>query len=196
MRIILASGSPRRRALLDQIGLCYEAITPQTDEVWDERLSPEENVASISRKKAEAARRQTGDDGALFIAADTMVFIGGERLGKPRDEADAYRMLTRLSGQTHYVRTALTLSRGGRMETAVETTAVTFRTITEQEKRAYIRTGDAMDKAGAYGVQGKAALFVTGIEGDYFNVMGLPVQRLGQMLADFGVEVLTEEEAE
>lgn len=102
-------------------------------------------------------------------------------------------MLTSLSGRTHHVRTGLTLCRGARLETRVETTAVTFRPLTDGEKWSYIRTGDPMDKAGAYGVQGKAALFVTGIQGDYFNVMGLPLCLLGRMLADFGVELFSGE---
>lgn len=191
MRIILASQSPRRRQLLGQIGVEYfEILVPEADESYDPALPPEEIVASICRKKAKAAGALADDPGALIIAADTMVFLGGLRLGKPRDQVDAYTMLSALSGRTHHVCTGVTVCQGGRMETRPETTDVIFRPLTEAEIRAYIRTGDPMDKAGAYGVQGMAALFVSGIRGDYFNVMGLPLHLLGRMLAGFGVELL------
>ena len=123
-----------------------------------------------------------------------MVFLGGLRLGKPRDQVDAYTMLSALSGRTHQVCTGVSVCRGERMETRTETTAVTFRELTQDEIWGYIRTGDPMDKAGAYGVQGRAALFVTGIQGDYFNVMGLPLCLLGRMLEEFGVKLFSEEE--
>lgn len=193
-RIILASQSPRRRQLLAQTGLTdFEVLVPQADEGYDPDAAPEEIVASICRKKGRAAQALVQDPEALIIAADTMVFLDGLRLGKPKDEADAFAMLTALSGRTHHVCTGVALCRGGRLETRSETTAVTFRPVTEREIRAYIRTGDPMDKAGSYGVQGKAALFVSRIEGDYFNVMGLPLYLLGRMLADFGVDLFAEE---
>ncbi|MDE7262649.1 MAG: Maf family protein [Oscillospiraceae bacterium] len=193
-RIILASQSPRRRQLLAQTGLTdFTVLVPQADESCGPGVSPEEAVCSISRKKCQAAQALAGDPEALIISADTMVFLDGMRLGKPRDEADAFAMLSSLSGRTHHVCTGVTVSQGSRTETRAETTAVTFRPITEREIWAYIRTGDPMDKAGSYGVQGKAALFVSGIQGDYFNVMGLPLHLLGQMLADFGVDLFAEE---
>lgn len=193
-RIILASQSPRRRQLLAQTGLTdFEILVPRADESYDPDASPEEIVSSICRKKGLAAQALAGDPEALIITADTMVFLDGLRLGKPRDEADAFSMLSALSGRTHRVCTGLTLCRGPRMETRSESTAVTFRPLLEREIWAYIRTGDPMDKAGSYGVQGKAALFVSRIEGDYFNVMGLPVHLLGHMLADFGVDLFAEE---
>ena len=195
MRIILASQSPRRRQLLGQIGVEYfEILVPEADESYDPALPPEEIVASICRKKATAAGTLADDPGALIIAADTMVFLGGLRLGKPRDQVDAYTMLSALSGRTHQVCTGVSVCRGERMETRTETTAVTFRELTQDEIWGYIRTGDPMDKAGAYGVQGRAALFVTGIQGDYFNVMGLPLCLLGRMLEEFGVKLFSEEE--
>ena len=195
MRIILASQSPRRRQLLGQIGVEYfEILVPEADESYDPALPPEEIVASICRKKATAAGALADDPGALIIAADTMVFLGGLRLGKPRDQVDAYTMLSALSGRTHQVCTGVSVCRGERMETRTETTAVTFRELTQDEIWGYIRTGDPMDKAGAYGVQGRAALFVTGIQGDYFNVMGLPLCLLGRMLEEFGVKLFSEEE--
>lgn len=188
-RIILASQSPRRRQLLDQIGLTgYEILVPQADESYEPSLPPAEIVRSISRKKAEAASRLAGDSEALIIAADTMVFLDSLRLGKPHSEQEAYSMLTSLSGRTHEVITGITVLQGSRLETCSDMTGVTFRSLTDAEKWSYIRTGEPMDKAGAYGVQGKAALFVTGINGDYFNVMGLPLHLLGQMLSSFGMD--------
>lgn len=191
---ILASQSPRRRELLTQIGVReFKILVPEADESYDPALSPQEIVCSICRKKAIAARALAGDDDAIIITADTMVFLDGLRLGKPTDEADAARMLRSLSGRTHQVCTGVTVLRGDKLVTEAETTAVTFRPLTDSEITAYIRSGDPMDKAGSYGIQGKPALFVSGIEGDYFNVMGLPLHRLGQMLKQFGVDLFSEE---
>lgn len=189
-RIILASQSPRRRQLLEQIGLeDFDILVPDADESYDPALSPQEIVGSICQKKAEAARALAQDGDALLIAADTMVFLDGLRLGKPHSQEEAHAMLRALSGRTHHVCTGVTVCRGERIDTRVETTGVAFRPLTDREIRCYIRTGEPMDKAGAYGVQGKAALFVSGIDGDYFNVMGLPLHLLGQMLEDFGVDL-------
>lgn len=189
-KIILASQSPRRRQLLRQIGLeDFTILVPQANESYDPSLPPEEIVASICRKKAEAARALADDPEAVIIAADTMVFLDGRPLGKPHSEAEARDMLRALSGRTHHVCTGVSVCRGARLETHTETTAVTFRPLTEGEIRDYAATGDPMDKAGAYGVQGKAALFVKRIQGDFFNVMGLPLCLLGQMLAEFGVDL-------
>lgn len=190
-RIILASQSPRRRQLLAQIGVTdFTVLVPDADESYDPALSPEEIVSSICRKKAEAARRLSDDPDAVIIAADTMVFLDGLRLGKPRGEEEAFSMLSALSGRTHHVCTGVTVCRGDRIQTRAETTEVLFRPLSEEEIRSYIRTGDPMDKAGAYGIQGRAALFVTGIRGDFFNVMGLPLHLLGRMLAEFGLSLL------
>lgn len=194
-RIILASQSPRRKQLLEQIGITnFDILVPRVEEDYDPSLSPEEIVSSICRKKGEAAGALAGDPKAVIIAADTMVFLDGLRLGKPQDQVDAFTMLSVLSGRTHRVCTGVTLCRGERMETRVETTAVTFRPLTQDEIWGYIRSGEPMDKAGAYGAQGKAALFVSRIEGDYFNVMGLPLYLLGKMLEDFGVRLFSAEE--
>lgn len=196
-QIILASQSPRRRQLLAQIGVeDFTILIPEADESYDPACSPQEIVGSICRKKALAARALADDPTAIIIAADTMVFLDGLRLGKPHSEQEAFEMLSALSGRTHQVCTGVTVTQGDRLDTRVETTGVTFRPMTEREIWAYIRTGDPMDKAGSYGVQGKAALFVSGIDGDYFNVMGLPLHLLGQMLADFNVELFPEEDAE
>lgn len=194
-RIILASQSPRRKQLLEQIGVKnFDILVPQADETFDPALPPEGIVASICRKKAEAARALAGDPDAVIIAADTMVFLGALRLGKPQDQVEAFTMLSALSGRRHQVCTGVTVSRRERMETKTETTAVAFRALTQDEIWGYIRSGEPLDKAGAYGVQGKAALFVSRMEGDYFNVMGLPLFLLGGMLADFGVNLFSEEE--
>ena len=130
------------------------------------------------------------DPGDLVIAADTVVAVDGQVLGKPRDRADALRMLAALSGRAHTVYTGVTLCRDGEVLTQHEATQVRFRTLTTAEMEAYVDTGEPMDKAGAYGIQGYGALLVEGIEGDYSNVVGLPVCRLGRMLARFGVDAL------
>ena len=189
-QIILASQSPRRRQLLGQMGLeDFTILVPQADESYDETASPQEIVSSICRKKAIAARELAQDSEAILITADTMVFLDGLRLGKPHSEEEAFAMLRALSGRAHHVCTGVTVCRGERLDTRCETTEVVFRPLTDGEIRSYIRSGEPMDKAGAYGIQGKAGLFVSGIVGDYFNVMGLPIHLLGQMLADFGVEL-------
>ena len=191
-RSSLACQSPRRRQLLGQIGLTdFDILVPDADESYDPSLTPQEIVLSISRKKAEAARTLAGDSDAVILAADTMVFLDGLRLGKPHSEAEAFEMLSALSGREHLVCTGVTVCRGDRLETRPETTAVRFADLTEEDIRRYIATGEPMDKAGAYGIQGLAALFVTGIAGDYFNVMGLPLHLVGEMLRSFGVELLS-----
>ena len=190
-RIILASQSPRRRQLLGQLGLeDFAILVPDVDESYDPALSPEEIVSSICRRKARAARDLSGDGDAVIIAADTMVFLDGLRLGKPHSREEAFQMLRSLSGREHQVRSGVTVCRGDRTETQCESTAVRFRPLTDREIWAYIDTGEPMDKAGAYGIQGLGALFVEGIRGDYCNVMGLPLFRLGRMLAGFGVDPL------
>lgn len=193
LQFILASQSPRRPQLLRQIGIAdFEIIVPDADETYDPALSPEQIVSSISRKKAEAVRPLAKD--ALVIAADTMVFLDGLRLGKPKTQEEAREMLTALSGRTHHVCTGVTVCLGSRVITEAETTDVTFRPLTGWEIASYVRTGEPMDKAGSYGVQGLGALFVERIDGDYFNVMGLPLCRLGRMLGKFGVDLFLQEE--
>ena len=189
-QIVLASGSPRRRELLQRIGITdFDVRVPQTEENFPEGLSPSEVVEYISREKAaSAAQLCTAEE--IVITADTMVFLDQARLGKPRDEADALRMLTALQGRHHTVCTGVTVRRGDDILTQSETTHVYFRPASEAELRAYIATGEPMDKAGAYGVQGKGALLVEKLDGDFFNVMGLPVLRLSRMLAHFGVQLL------
>ena len=186
-KIVLCSGSPRRQELLRRIGIeQFDIRVPQVEEAYPAGLSPRETVEYISREKAEAARRLCAED-EIFITADTMVFLDDARLGKPHDEADALRMLTALQGRRHTVCTGVSVGLGNHLETESEATEVVFRPATEAELRGYIRTGEPMDKAGAYGVQGKGALLVEGLHGDFFNVMGLPVLRLSRMLERFGV---------
>lgn len=188
--IVLASGSPRRRELLERIGVTdFTVRVPEAEESFPEGLTPSQVVEYISREKADAAARLCGS-GDIVITADTMVFLGQDRLGKPRDEAHALEMLTALQGRRHTVCTGVTVRQGERSLTESESTAVFFRPASEAELRAYIATGEPMDKAGAYGVQGRGALLVERLEGDFFNVMGLPVLRLSRMLARFGVTLL------
>ena len=190
MDIILASTSPRRKELLGQIGLKdYRILSPDVEEVLDEMLPPAQLVEGLSRQKALAVRGRVDEDDVI-IAADTVVSLEGEVLGKPADEMDAFKMLSALSGNRHQVYTGLTVIRGEQVVTDHEMTTVTFRDLDPEEIEHYIATGEPMDKAGAYGIQGIGALLVSGIDGDYFNVMGLPVYRLGRILAQFGVDVL------
>ncbi len=189
--IVLASGSPRRQELLRRIGIRdFSVVVPHADETYPAGLTAQETVAYIARKKAEAAQSLTAPDD-LVITADTMVFLGDERLGKPHDEAEALRMLTELSGNRHTVCTGVTVRRGDRLDCFTVSTDVFFRTASEAELRAYIRSGEPMDKAGAYGIQGLGALLVERIDGDFFNVMGLPVLRLAQSLKTFGIDLLS-----
>ena len=189
-KIVLAFGSPRRRELLTRMGIAdFDVRVPETEETYPPNLTPRETVEYISREKARAAAALCRPD-EIVITADTMVFLDGARLGKPRDEAHALEMLTALQGRRHTVCTGVTVCRGDYADTQSEETEVFFRPATEQELRAYIRTGEPMDKAGAYGIQGRGALLVEKIHGDFFNVMGLPVLRLSRMLLPLGVHCL------
>lgn len=188
MEIILASGSPRRRELLNTLGLSFTVRPAEGEEKAPEGAGPEEIVKALSRAKAEEVGRQS--DGRLVIAADTIVYLDGRVLGKPKDEADARAMLSALSGRAHEVYTGVTVLLGGDIICEAERTKVFFRELSQEEIDAYVASGDPMDKAGAYGIQGKASLMVERIEGDYFNVMGLPLCRLGKMLKTIGVRLL------
>ena len=189
MKIVLASQSPRRRQLLGQMGLEFTTQSPEIDESAFPGRDARDLVETLSREKARwVARQQTPD--TLVIGADTVVVLDGAILGKPRDGAEAQAMLAALSGRDHQVFTGVTLCQGDRILTQAEETQVTFRPLTGQEIRLYVSTGEPMDKAGAYGIQGLGGLLVEGIRGDYHNVMGLPICRLGRMLLDFGVDCL------
>ena len=188
--IVLASKSPRRHELLRRMGITdFSVVVPDVEETYPEGLAPQEIVAHIARLKSDAAAPLVGPEDIL-ITADTMVFLENDRLGKPRDEADALRMLLELQGRHHTVCTGVTVRQGERLLTRAQSTDVYFRPATERELRAYIAGGEPMDKAGAYGVQGQGALLVERIDGDFFNVMGLPVVLLEEMLREFGVVLL------
>ena len=190
MAVILASQSPRRRELLERMGISDFLIRPaQGEERFDPSLTPAQLVESLSRQKAEEISAGAGPED-LVIAADTVVSVDGRVLGKPRDRRDAAEMLAALSGREHTVYTGVTVRRGGETVTEHEATAVRFCPLTRGEIEDYVSTGEPMDKAGAYGIQGYGCLLVEGITGDYFNVVGLPVCRLGRILARFGVDPL------
>lgn len=189
MKIVLASASPRRRELLANIGIKDFTVCPaEGEEKAPAGLSPDELVMALSRAKAEEVAAKHPD--ALIIAADTIVYSDGRVLGKPHDASEASSMLRALSGRTHRVYTGVTLLSGETLLSEAECTLVRFRPLDDAEINAYIATGEPMDKAGAYGIQGMASLMVEGIEGDYFNVMGLPLCRLGKMLNAIGVRLL------
>ncbi len=185
MSLILASASPRRRELLGLFGIPFQTRPADIDETMDPSLPPEREVARVSRAKALAARREDAD---LVVAADTIVVCQGKVLGKPADQERAVEMLRLLSGRDHQVMTGCTVVRGDRIETFTEITDLHFRPLSEGEIRRYVATGEPLDKAGACGNQGGAALFCERIVGDYYNVMGLPVCRLGQVLARLAPE--------
>ena len=190
-KLILASASPRRRELLEMLGVNnLEVIPALGEELPHPELSPAELVCELSRAKASEIAAAANDAKAIVIGADTVVSVDGMVLGKPKDTSDAAGMLRLLSGRTHEVFTGVTVLRGGQLTTAAERTAVRFRALTEREIDAYVATGEPLDKAGAYGIQGKGSLFVEGIEGDFFNVMGLPLCLLGKILGKLGVVLL------
>ena len=178
--IILASGSPRRRELLGQLGLTFSVEVPRVEERMDPEIGLDEAIAQLARRKARAvaARRPR----ALVIGADTLVVLDGRPLGKPASPEQAARMLRALSGRRHEVWTAMTLCRGRREQTVVEKTAVFVRPLSSGEIARYVATGESMDKAGAYGIQGRGAAFISRIEGDYYTVVGLPLCRLARLL--------------
>lgn len=182
---ILASQSPRRRELLSRLVKDFAILTDDSEELLIDGEAPEETVQRLAKEKAQhVAEKAEGD--ALILAADTVVVLEDAILGKPKDEEDAFAMLASLSGRWHRVLTGLALldTQTGLCRTEVEETKVEFRELSEAEIRRYIATGEPMDKAGAYGIQDKGALLVKGIQGDYFNVVGLPLCRLGILLQE------------
>ena len=183
--MVLASASPRRRQLLDLIGITHEVRPANIDETMRPREAPRRHAERLAREKASAVAERDPD--LITIAADTIVVVNRKVLGKPRDANDAARMLALLSGREHVVTTAVAVSRGKKLRSAVEEVRVKFRRLRYDEIEAYIATGEPMDKAGAYGIQGFGATIVERIEGDYFAVMGLPIVRLIGLLHDVGV---------
>ena len=190
MSIVLASASPRRRELMELLGIAdFKIIPAKGEEKPPEGATPDKLVEALSSAKArEVANLCAADD--VIVAADTVVWYMGRVFGKPRSEEEAAWMLSQLSGHSHSVFTGVTVRKGTQILTRHVETKVSFRTLTDEEIRAYVATGEPMDKAGAYGAQGKGALFVQGLQGDYFNVIGLPLCTLGQMLKTIGVVVL------
>jgi septum formation protein len=184
-RVVLASASPRRRDLLDLIGIAHEVRPASIDETMRPREAPRRYAERLAREKASAIA--TRDPDLITIGADTVVVINRKVLGKPADADDAARMLRMLSGREHTVITAVAVSRGRKLRSAIEEVRVKFRRLRDDDIDAYIAMGEPMDKAGAYGIQGYGATIVERIEGDYFAVMGLPLVRLVGLMRDVGV---------
>ena len=191
MKLYLASKSPRRREILDLMRLRYDIVTADADESLPVGIGMEEAGRLLAERKANAAaallaKGEADGEDILVLAADTLVYLDGAPLGKPKDADDALRMLTLLSGRRHYVCTGVCLYANGETRTAADVTAVHMRGFTEREARAYVATGEPLDKAGAYGIQGVGSVLVEKIEGDFFSVMGLPPRLLRGLLADAG----------
>jgi septum formation protein len=185
-RLILASASPRRRELLAQAGYAFAVEAADVNESEREGENPAEYVLRLAEEKAQAvfARHVTEAEPLVVLGADTTVVCDGEILAKPKDVADAKRMLRRLSGRTHEVLTGVAIATSVGLVSGVETTSVTFRAIPETELDFYCATNEPMDKAGAYGIQGYAARWIPRIDGDYYNVMGLPIARVVRLIED------------
>ena len=186
MELILASQSPRRRELLGLFRLPFVIRVADIDETMDETASAYDEVARVSREKALAISRGEDD---VVIAADTIVVCQGKVLGKPHSPEEAVQMLSLLSGRDHQVMTGMTVLRGDKILSGTEVTDIHFRELSKKEIDAYVATGEPMDKAGAYGIQGGAALFAEKMVGDYYNVMGLPVCKLHRMLTQLAPEL-------
>ena len=186
MNLILASQSPRRRELLQKLGHPFAVRVADIDEAMDPEKPPFDEVARVAGQKALAVERTAED---TVIAADTIVVCEGRTLGKPHTPGEARQMLRLLSGRDHQVMTGMAVLQGGRLETVTEVTDIHFRELTDREIDASVASGEPMDKAGAYGIQGGAALFAERLAGDYYNVMGLPVCRLTLMLRSFGWDI-------
>ena len=189
MNLILASASPRRKELLGLFGIPFTIRVADIDETMDKSKSPFDEVGRVSRAKALAVPRAEAE---IVIAADTIVVCEGKVLGKPHDTEEAKAMLRLLSGRDHQVMTGCTVLAEGLCETFTEVTDLHFRELGETEIERYVASGEPMDKAGAYGIQGGAALFCERMVGDYYNVMGLPVCRLGQVLKTMAPEIMEE----
>ena len=186
-KIILASGSPRRKDLLAQVGIPFEVIVSNADETISG--PPEQQVQALALRKAKAVQDERPNSAEIIIAADTLVYIDAKVLGKPQNPQEAFDMLKTLSGRGHTVYTGVALLGKNHKRVFADSTNVYFRNLTDHEIRAYIATGEPMDKAGAYGVQDKGALLVDRIEGDYFTVVGLPVAKVAAALREMGAEV-------
>lgn len=180
MKLILASGSPRRKELLEKLQIPFSVIVSECDETVPAHVPAESAAELLAVRKAMAVAKQHPD--ATVIGADTTVLLDGEILGKPKNEADCKRMLRMLSGKTHQVITGVAVFQNGRSMSFSEETRVEFYALSDAEIDGYAASGEPYDKAGAYGIQGQGALLVAGIHGDYYNVVGLPIARLSRML--------------
>ncbi len=187
MNLILASQSPRRKELLSLFRIPFTVRVADIDETMSPHSAPYSEVARVSRLKALAIPREADD---VVVAADTIVVCEGRVLGKPHSAEEAKEMLRLLSGRDHQVMTGMTVLRGDSAAVVTEVTDLHFRELTDKEIDAYVASGEPMDKAGAYGIQGGAALFCQRMEGDYYNVMGLPVCRLTQILRELAPELM------
>jgi septum formation protein len=185
LRVILASQSPRRRELLSLVGIAHDVQPADIDESYLTGERPRDHAERLARGKAETIAAREPD--AVVIGSDTIVVVDGDVLGKPADENDAVRMLARLAGRSHTVVTAVAVSWRGETRSAVEEVGVTFHPLSRREIDDYIATREPMDKAGAYGIQGYGATIVARVDGDYFAVMGLPLQRLIRVLDALGI---------
>jgi septum formation protein len=182
-RVILASQSPRRRELLTLVGIAHEVRPADIDETYRAGEIPRDHAERLAREKAAAVAQPD----AIVIGSDTIVVVDGDVLGKPADENDAARMLRRLSGRSHTVITAVAVAWRGRIESGAEEAGVTFHRLSEDRIAEYVRTREPMDKAGAYGIQGYGAVNVARVDGDYFAVMGLPLQLLVRVCERLGL---------
>lgn len=184
MKLILASGSPRRSEILKNAGYEFVVKPTSADESLPGGILPEDAVKLLSERKADAAKIECSD---VVLSADTVVALGERILGKPSDKAEAFVMLRSLSGKTHSVYTGVTIKSAEKKRVVAVKTDVLFYPLTDDEINAYIATGEPFDKAGAYGIQGRAAVFVEKIDGDYYSVVGLPLSRCARVLRDFGI---------
>lgn len=182
MSLILASSSPRRKEILENAGISFELCAADVDETIDTALGVSEVAESLAVRKAKAVADKHPD--SIVLGADTIVVLNGQILGKPKDEADAASMLRLLAGKTHTVYTGVCIAAKGEIKSFTQATRVKFYDLTHEDINAYIQTGEPMDKAGAYGIQGRGCLLIEGIEGDYFNVVGLPIARVVRELGE------------
>ena len=187
--VVLASASPRRREILEKAGLKFQVDASETEEKLDDKMDPAELAISISLMKARSAR--TMHPGSIIIAADTFGIMDGSLLGKPDNADHAHKMLSSMSGKSHEVITGFTImdSDTGRTTSRAVRTVVYFKVLSEQQIDKYVRSGEPLGKAGAYAIQGSGAELVDKIEGDYYNVVGLPVHALAEELAGYGIEL-------
>ncbi|ANS75504.1 septum formation protein Maf [Paenibacillus yonginensis] len=191
--IILASTSPRRQELITVLGIPFSVIPSYADETLEPHWSPEQAVCELASRKARQVYDSLNDrPQAVIVGSDTVVVRDGEILGKPEDKAHAVQMITSLQGRQHEVYTGVACldAESGRLVVRSRMTRVTMKPLSESQVQAYVSSGEGLDKAGAYGIQGLGAVLVTGIEGDYFNVVGLPLSLLADMLAEFELDVL------